>query len=195
MLEGRHAEHYNYFRDYDPSIGRYVESDAIGLNGGINTYAYSRQDPIGGLDPLGLVSWSGTVLSGTAGVGPTVVGGDIYTLVSECKCGYRWIVHLHTHYFGLGLGAPWSYTGSSVSFDDGLPCPIPEALTGPYAKFSGGIAPVIGYSYSLVTMGQGGSHGGAWEMGIDFGASLSFYGKSEIDWKSYSPCNTCKAPK
>ena len=27
--------YYNYFRDYDPSIGRYIESDPIGLEGGI----------------------------------------------------------------------------------------------------------------------------------------------------------------
>jgi RHS repeat-associated protein len=29
------GKHYNYFRDYDPSIGLYVESDPIGLRGGL----------------------------------------------------------------------------------------------------------------------------------------------------------------
>lgn len=50
---------YNYFRDYDPAIGRYVESDPIGLDGGRNTYAYALGDPIGSYDALGLKTCEG----------------------------------------------------------------------------------------------------------------------------------------
>ncbi|EHO9614155.1 RHS domain-containing protein, partial [Shigella flexneri] len=47
--------HYNLFRYYAPECGRFVSQDPIGLNGGLNLYAYAP-NPLGWIDPLGLNS-------------------------------------------------------------------------------------------------------------------------------------------
>ena len=51
------GRHYNHFRDYDPTIGRYVQSDPIGLGGGVNTYSYVNGSPLMYYDPYGLYSF------------------------------------------------------------------------------------------------------------------------------------------
>jgi RHS repeat-associated protein len=45
---------YNAFRDYNPALGRYVQSDPLGLFAGVNTYGYVKQNPVTRIDPKGL---------------------------------------------------------------------------------------------------------------------------------------------
>lgn len=46
--------YYNRYRDYDPTTGRYIQADPIGLSGGANPYLYANGNPIGQTDPAGL---------------------------------------------------------------------------------------------------------------------------------------------
>jgi RHS repeat-associated protein len=52
-FDGQAGLHENYFRDYDPATGRYVESDPARLAASINTYAYVDSDPLLFFDPDG----------------------------------------------------------------------------------------------------------------------------------------------
>ena len=51
----QHADlYYNYYRDYDPTLGRYVQADPIGLGGDMNPYVYAEGNPLSSIDPNGL---------------------------------------------------------------------------------------------------------------------------------------------
>jgi len=89
--------YYNYFRDYDPSTGRYRTSDPIGLRGGLNTYLYAEANPLKYSDPLGLAPLSVESLTDTFRV------IDTYAQASMNGC-HEDSVYAESAFYYLGSG-------------------------------------------------------------------------------------------
>lgn len=64
--------YYNRHRYYDPQQERYVSQDPIGLRGGTNLYGYVT-NPMGAVDPLGLLACGGFCIAGVVVGGTAVV--------------------------------------------------------------------------------------------------------------------------
>lgn len=56
--------YYNHHRYYNPELGRYMEVDPLGLEAGLNPYAYAGSSPVMNVDPSGLECVGGTCSSG-----------------------------------------------------------------------------------------------------------------------------------
>ena len=69
------GKHYNYFRDYDPSTGRYIQSDPIGLGGGLNTYGYVGANPLSYSDTKGLCPMCVLAIPALTGTDLAIIGG------------------------------------------------------------------------------------------------------------------------
>ncbi|WP_253902043.1 RHS repeat-associated core domain-containing protein [Stenotrophomonas maltophilia] len=94
---------YNYQREYDPAVGRYSQSDPIGLMGGISSYSYVNLSPVGISDPLGLFEAADLpnlpdwLVDGAAGLGDGISGGLTSDFrdwagigsVDKCSSSYR----------------------------------------------------------------------------------------------------------
>ncbi len=86
--------HYNYFRTYDPTTGRYTQSDPIGLFGGLNTYGYAESNPLYWIDPTGKIAINaGAAAVGaaigavSAGVTAAVSGGSVGQVAAAAAIG------------------------------------------------------------------------------------------------------------
>ena len=128
--DGESGCYYNYFRDYDPTLGRYLESDPIGLGGGFNTFGYVYQSPFNYSDSYGLASISiameCTVIAGDDGFRSKV--GVVY----DQERGFDGMISTSDEVLGLegALGLSFDlYTGGveGTSMEGSVPKNI-----GPY---------------------------------------------------------------
>ncbi|WP_276523954.1 RHS repeat-associated core domain-containing protein, partial [Zooshikella ganghwensis] len=75
---------YNYQRYYDSSVGRYTTTDPIGLQGGLNTFAYVEGNPVNRVDPFGEVAIAiPVVIVGQLIVDAVAVSIGVYALTND----------------------------------------------------------------------------------------------------------------
>lgn len=109
---------YNWHRYYDPKTGRFLIHDPIGLNGGINLYVYSNNNPISQIDPKGLAGIGGGAYLG---------GGaeTTFSITNCCEKKNKFRVKILTVCGGVGIGIsgtpPIGVTTGSVSSRTGCP--------------------------------------------------------------------------
>jgi len=91
---------------------------------------------------------------------------------------------------GAALGfSPFTNTGGSISFDDGLTAIDPGVFNGDFLSVSFGASIGIGFGYSKVRLGSVVSEGGwALQGGFNPGSGSEIFGSSEVTRASYFEC-------
>jgi RHS repeat-associated protein len=141
------SSYYNYGRNYDPSTGRYLQSDPSGLDGGISTFSYAESNPLSAFDPDGLQArylprqpspgyggWNGygddfsTGSGSLGGGGGGAAGGDALELARQLTSPGAWAdPNGVNQMFARGLISKALSSGKSIRV------PYPDRKNGMYS--------------------------------------------------------------
>jgi RHS repeat-associated protein len=86
QLDGETELHYNWFRQYEPTGGRYISSDPIAFIGSMSPYAYALANPLSAVDLLGLLGHHVVPKAVYTGAG---VSSDAATVFDAATTGWK----------------------------------------------------------------------------------------------------------
>ena len=113
--------YYNRYRDYDPSTGRYIQADPIGLAGGSNVFGYAGANPVNRVDPSGMIA---QILGGAAVGAGVELGFQAYgNYRNGCDIfnwrNYNWRRVGKGALYGAALGGVGKWAGNWVELTNG----------------------------------------------------------------------------
>ncbi len=175
--------HYNFHRYYDPKLGRYVQTDPIGLIGGINLFAYVKNNPLVLIDPSGTCDYSGSCSYGSGGEG---LGGGVLKCKFKTKCnkeGWYEEGETTTIFIGLTIGVlPAGATKWSACLNSDTQEKAINDLKGPKASIlCEGTAAGVGFSSGTLTLGKAKGNISGGQIGLDAPNADLFIGGTKVE--------------
>ena len=114
-------------RWYDPSTGRFLQRDPIGISGGLNVYAYAQNNPLASVDPDGLIrigpheatgpsdeamyDWFWTKVHYCAGYDAAMIGWSLGDLLRDA---IRYEIWEKKNWWGFDE-SPWNQAGDVIA--------------------------------------------------------------------------------
>lgn len=171
---------YNYFRQYEVAVGRYSQSDPIGLAGGINGFLYANATPLMAIDP-----------TGETAIAPYEVGPNSAAAATAAAGGATVVVGARAGAFAGAFGASGAAGAGAGAAEGAAVClPCAAAAIGGFVvgsvihdNYSTEIADAID---SVVAMASEGNQVDT-QIASDYGLSAS-----DARLKNCSPLDRCK---